>query len=117
MVREQTKRGKLGEAMAVDYFKSLGFSIEARNWRHRKGEIDIIARDGEFLLFVEVKVRKGVGFGFPESFVGRRQVELYHEGATQFLEEVGWSGAIRFDIISIIIKGEEWHFRHFEDAF
>ena len=69
--------GQLGEDMAARHLQRLGYVILERNYRCRQGEVDIIARDGERLAFVEVRARRGTAFGTPkESVTARKQARL-----------------------------------------
>jgi len=69
--------GQLGEDMAARHLQQLGYVILERNYRCREGEVDIIARDGERLVFVEVRARRGTAFGTPkESVTARKQARL-----------------------------------------
>jgi putative endonuclease len=63
---DRKQLGRWGEDLAANHLTSAGCTILARNWRTRHGEIDIIARDGESIAFVEVKTRRGTQFGLPE---------------------------------------------------
>jgi putative endonuclease len=63
---DRKQLGRWGEDLAANHLTSAGCTILARNWRTRHGEIDIIARDGETIAFVEVKTRRGTQFGLPE---------------------------------------------------
>lgn len=65
--------GHAGEAAALEELKAAGFTILARDWRSRLGQIDIVAEDGETLVLVEVKARRGTGFGLPEEAVDARK--------------------------------------------
>ncbi|MDQ6856276.1 MAG: YraN family protein [Candidatus Dormibacteraeota bacterium] len=65
--------GHAGENMALHHLKEQGFRILARDWRSRIGQIDIVAEDGDTLVVVEVKARRGVGFGLPEEAVDARK--------------------------------------------
>ncbi|HSP64801.1 MAG TPA: YraN family protein [Candidatus Deferrimicrobium sp.] len=65
--------GHAGENMALHHLKEQGFRILARDWRSRIGQIDIVAEDGDTLVLVEVKARRGVGFGLPEEAVDARK--------------------------------------------
>ena len=58
--------GRWGENQAADHLTAAGYSLVARNWRCRGGEIDLIFRDGETVVFVEVKTRRGRAYGAPE---------------------------------------------------
>ena len=109
--------GKKGEQVAVDYLTRKGFHIKARNKRIGRGEVDIIARKGNLLVFVEVKMRNKHTFGHPESFVSPNQQLQYHEAATAYIDSIGWDQAIRFDIIAIEKTNCRTRLEHFEDAF
>jgi putative endonuclease len=63
--------GSLGESIAATYLTDAGLLVLDRNWRCREGELDIVARDGDALVFCEVKTRSGVGFGYPVEAVTR----------------------------------------------
>lgn len=109
--------GKEAEERAVAYLLKKGYTIHACNYRFEKGEIDIIAQQDAILLFVEVKVRTNLRFGYPEEFVTPRQQACYQEVATHYIEKEGWQGPIRFDIIAMTLKGTRWDITHLEDAF
>jgi putative endonuclease len=65
--------GHAGEAAALAYLKEQGFRILARDWRSRLGQADIVAEDGETLVLVEVKARRGAAFGPPQEAVDARK--------------------------------------------
>ncbi len=109
------KTGEEGEMLAVEYLQAKGFEILQRNYRSARSEIDIIAKDGPVLVFVEVKLRSMQGFGFPEEAVNDKKWEMIMQGAESYIESAGWSGAIRFDIVSIV-KKKKIEIVHFEDA-
>ena len=109
--------GNTGEDEAVLFLESRGYEILERNYRYKRSEVDLIARKDNFLVFVEVKVRSSNAFGFPESFVSDSQVSRILEAAEEYQYLKGWTGNIRFDIISIEGKGTNKNITHFEDAF
>ncbi len=111
--------GKRGEKLAADYLISKGYKILEKNWRFKKAEIDIIAKDNEgILIFVEVKTRSYTFYGEPEAFVDEKKKNLLLDAASQYMNKVGYEWAIRFDIIGIVIdKSENINISHFEDAF
>jgi len=110
--------GKRGEEIAVRFLTKKGVEILETNWRYRRAEIDIIAKDGDVLLFVEVKTRSDVFYGRPESFVTQRKRDLMAEAASVYMEEIGHDWEMRFDIIAIIVHNEVHHsLDHFKDAF
>ena len=107
-------KGKYGEDLAVSYLRKKGFEIMERNYRFRKGEIDLISLlNNEVLVFIEVKLRKGDAYGDPETFVSRKQERLIIQAAEDYIFAINWQKDIRFDIISITGSKVE----HIEDAF
>lgn len=108
--------GRYGEALAARFLKEKGFLIIKRNYRYKKGEIDIIARKDNLLLFVEVKTRTTINYGYPEEAVSAKKAGLIIDAADYFIHKTSWNFNIRFDIISITI-GSEARIKHFEDAF
>ncbi|UZR92694.1 YraN family protein [Chondrinema litorale] len=112
------EKGKIGENLAVNYLSKKGFKILERNFRYKKAEIDIIASNEKFVLFIEVKTRSKTTFGYPEEFVSEQQEERIMNAATHFLETTGAPHQfIRFDIISIIKNSSQQELVHIEDAF
>ena len=83
--------GQLGEDLAVRHLQRLGYIVLERNYRCSRGEVDIIARDGDRLAFVEVRARRGTAFGTPkESVTARKQARLATV-ARNYLQERGFS--------------------------
>jgi putative endonuclease len=100
--------GAWGEAQAAAFLEKKGLKILARNYRTNKGELDLIARDGEDLVFIEVKTRKNLDFGYPEEAVTANKIGHLIEAAEAYLfehiEEQSW----RLDVIAIQgIQGQE----------
>lgn len=107
-------QGKYGEDLAVSFLQKRGFEILERNYRNRKGEIDVIALlKNELLVFIEVKYRSQVDYGHPEAFVSKRQADIIVHTAEEYIYSINWKRDIRFDIISIF-KGQ---ISHIQDAF
>lgn len=98
--------GDLGERVAVDFLKAEGRKVLYRNFRGPKGgEVDIVARDGEVLSFVEVKTRTWEGYGRPLDAVDREKELLIERGANAWLRllgtrEIPW----RFDVVEVILR-------------
>ena len=109
--------GKVGEKMAADYLQQQGFVVVERNFRHRRGEIDLIAKKGQLLLFVEVKTRSGnADWGYPEEAVNTKKARQVVNCANAYIFKINWQADIRFDIIAIELDQENpisW----FKDAF
>ena len=108
--------GKKGEDMAVDYLKLRNYEILARNFRSGRIEIDIIARNGDILVFIEVKTRSGNEFGYPEESVDEAKQDAIETCAEEYLFQHGWEGDIRFDIIGISLNSPSPIY-HIIDAF
>ena len=111
------KLGQRGEDLAVIYLKKKGYQILERNWRFSKAEIDIIAKDGEILVFVEVKTRSTAIFGEPEESITSKKEDLISDAAAVYMDTIDHDWEIRFDIISIILTDEGHSIKHFKDAF
>ena len=110
--------GKYGEDIAAGHLREKGFKIISRNYKDKFGEIDIIARDSETVVFVEVKTRRSYNFGTPEEAVTnakqRQIIRLARKYLVQYrlLDE-----PVRFDVIAIIIKADAPEITHLVSAF
>lgn len=110
--------GEKGEQIATDYLSDKGLTILERNWRFGKAEIDIILKDENTIVFVEVKTRSSDAFGNPESFISKAKQNLMLRASANYIETINHSGELRFDVISIIFHHEKkYTLQHFEDAF
>jgi putative endonuclease len=108
------KYGAHGEDKATEHLQSAGYEILARNYRHDRAEIDIVARDGETVVFVEVKARRSKEFGRPEEAVGDAKRGQIRKAAQGFLLEHNLEDApCRFDVLAIF-NGD---INHIRDAF
>jgi putative endonuclease len=111
------KYGQEGEELAVAHLLSKGYKILERNWRFGKLEIDLIAKYGELVVFVEVKARKNLTFGEPEIFVSRRKQSYIITAANHYLITNDLDLESRFDIIAISRIDNENKINHLEGAF
>lgn len=110
--------GKTGEKKAVEFLSGAGFQILETNWRYRRQEVDIIAKDGDVLVFVEVKTRSYDFFGKPEEFVTPTKERHLAKAAAAYMELTGHEWEIRFDVVSVLIKNDaESAVEHLRDAF
>jgi len=118
---EKKERGDWGEERAALYLRLHGYRVVERNFRCRQGEIDVIARKGGFIVFVEVKLRKNADFGEAREFVTYRKQQRVIRAAELWLVKNGCELQPRFDVIEIYApKGTDTVFptiRHLEDAF
>ena len=93
---------KIGESLAAEHLKARGCKILAKNYRARRGEIDIIVRDGEFIVFVEVKTRRSLRFGLPQEAVTIQKQRQISKVALAYLQAQNLLDApCRFDVIAI----------------
>jgi putative endonuclease len=91
--------GAAAEALAADFLVERGLTLLTRNYRCRGGEIDLVARDGETLVFVEVRLRRSAAFGgAAASITGAKRTRLRH-AAGHFLAHLGREPACRFDAV------------------
>lgn len=114
---EHNETGNIGEQLAEKYLRSLGYEILERNWRSGKNEIDIIAKDGQFLVIAEVKTRKSNYFGEPEEFVNRAKQHALISAANNYIVKKNLDLEARFDIISVIFTGSSYTVKQIKDAF
>ena len=109
--------GKLGEDIAVQYLTDKGYEILERNWRNIHKEIDIVAKDGEELVIVEVKTRQSDEHGNPDLAVTyQKQTRLIY-AANAYIFSHNLDINTRFDIISIFFDDGKPIIEHIEDAF
>ena len=107
-----------GENLSCQYLTTLGYEVLARNWRFKRAEIDIIAKQNDVLIFVEVKAKTYDFYGDPAESITQRKEDFMVDAATQYCIEVGHDWEIRFDIIAIIIHPNGTHtLNHYPDAF
>ena len=93
-----------GEEIAAEYLRLHGFEILETNWRFRRLEVDIIAREGKTLIFVEVKTRSYDYFGKPEEFVTPAKERRLAAAAAAYMEQSGHEWAMRFDVVAVLKK-------------
>lgn len=112
--------GAAGEAAAADYLRKMKYEIVAMNYRTRYGEIDIIAADRKYLLFVEVKLRKSRSFAEAREYVDRRKQLKIIKTAGMWLYENETDLQPRFDVIEVYALGDDNKIKeinHIKDAF
>lgn len=113
--RNRRKTGAAYEQLAAEYLEQKGYRILERNYYTRTGEIDLIARDGRYLVFVEVKYRKDARDGHPLEAVDSRKQGRIRRAAQVYLHarKLPLDTPCRFDVVGIL--GEE--VTHVEDGF
>lgn len=117
-LKSNTEIGRQGEEIAVEFLRKRGFEILETNWRYHHLEVDIIAKDGDMLVFVEVKTRATSYFGYPEEAVSPQKIRRLLNASEAYILEKDYNGDSRFDLISIILpSGKPPELEYFEDAF
>lgn len=98
---ERHTLGADGEDAACEYLQKQKYRILTRNYRIPRGEIDIIAKDGHELVFVEVKTRRSLHYGYPEEAVSFAKEQRIARAIRYYLCGVSGDGAYRVDIVSV----------------
>lgn len=101
--KKDTTLGQRGEELACRFLKEKGYKLLERNYRCRAGEIDIVAMQGNDLIFVEVKARSSRVFGDPVEAVTPRKQRQISKAALCYLEKHRYCGAARFDVVAILM--------------
>jgi putative endonuclease len=115
---KHNETGRSGERMAEEYLVSKGFAVLHRNWRTARKEVDLITLENEELVFVEIKTRGGLGYGFPEESVTLAKQNHLRAAAEVFLEQHPQYRTARFDVVSIMLRnGAIEDLLHLRDAF
>jgi putative endonuclease len=110
--------GRRGEELAARHLLAKGYQILDRNWRCAQGELDLVARDGECLAFVEVRTRRGRSLGSPEESVSAAKQARLVTLAEAYLQAHEWSGSCRIDVVAIELdaQGRLCRLDHYENA-
>ena len=116
-MKDHIELGRAGEAVAMAYLEGRGYRILEKNWRWGKEEIDIIARDGNFVVIVEVKTRSSKLFAGPEASVNRSKQRILVRAANAFVNHRRLTGEVRFDVITVLISPGGETLSHITDAF
>jgi putative endonuclease len=117
---ERSEIARRGEDAAAAFLERVGMQIEARNWRSSAGEIDIVARDGDELVFIEVKTRRSERAGTAAEAVSAAKQGRIVRLARAYLATVGEQPqvGVRFDVVAIrVIAADRALLRHYRAAF
>ncbi len=99
--------GRFGEEVAGSYLSEKGYKVIERNWRYKKGELDLICTAGEKIIFVEVKTRSEDGQGLAVESLGHHQKHNLLRTANHYLCKAGlWEKECRFDFVCVTIGSE-----------
>jgi putative endonuclease len=110
--------GSKGEDLAVRFLKKRGYSIIERNYTTPIGEIDIIAKDGDTIVFIEVKTRADDSFGHPFEAVNKKKRQKLKNLALLYLKKQRKEPQVRFDVLSVFYMSDgRKEIEHIKDAF
>lgn len=111
------QKGRLGEDLAAHFLEGKGYRIIERNYRYDRGEIDIVAQDGNDLVFVEVKLRETEAFGSPEESITPFKEEQLKKVAEGYLFEHNLEDqSCRFDVVAIVLADGKPKIRILQNA-
>ncbi len=119
MTRERKETGANGELLAAEHLRRAGYRIIARNYRCPLGELDIVAEDGDAVVFIEVKTRRVPWLARPEENVNRAKAERLMRSAEHFLTATGrenWPWRVDVVAVEVDSAGRLVHLTHFQDA-
>lgn len=109
--------GAWGEEKAVEILREKGYQILTQNYRCPCGEIDIIAKEGSRLVFVEVKTRKSSQYGLPCQAVTAAKLGRMRRTALHYVTVKGcYSNAVRMDVMELLLIEKHWYYRHLTDV-
>jgi putative endonuclease len=113
-----SRLGRRGEQAARKYLEGQGYQILEQNFRIVGVEFDLIARDDDTIVFIEVKARGSDEFGFPEEFVDERKIRRLIRGAKVYYEKKHFENyKARFDVVSMLCEDGRFKIDHLEHAF
>lgn len=115
---EHNELGQWGEQVAADYLQNKGYEILERDWKSGHRDLDIVARDGNTLVIVEVKTRRNRLFTDPEMAVDYRKISNLRQAANHFVKRYAIDLDVRFDIVTVTGTPDATaEIEHIEDAF
>ena len=118
MSRERKDKGDRGEDRAATFLRQEGYRILERNYRCPLGEMDIIARDGKTIVFIEVKTRSSDRFGSPQAAIGPQKQRRMTAIALCYLKGKGWLGMpARFDVAAVRLDAAGERVTLYKNAF
>jgi putative endonuclease len=119
MTQQRKQLGAQGEELACAYLRDQGVEVIERNWKCQAGEADVIAREGDDLVFMEVKTRTSNSSGFPEEAVDRKKRRRYEKIAMEYLFSHDLPSArVRFDVLALLLSTNGKAFlKHHRDAY
>ena len=119
MKQVNKKTGNKGECVAVEKLLEEGYEILTRNYRNKWGEIDVVAKRDERIVFVEVKTKMGEDYGEPWEMINKHKLKQVENMGYLWCEEMEWKGLCRIDVVGVWldrVSGEATRIEHWEDV-
>jgi putative endonuclease len=118
LTRERLNLGSYGEELALKKIKKLGYKKIIRNYRCPLGEVDLVARDGDCLVFIEIKTRKGKSVAYAKEAVDARKRRQLSKVALSYMKSNQCNDVkARFDVVAITIDQGQTNIEVIQDAF
>ena len=114
---EHNDFGKLGEERAQVYLRKNGYIIRHTNWKYDRKELDIVAEKDDMLIVVEVKSRSTDVFEHPKDAITNAKIKNIVRAANEYIHAYDINKETRFDVITILPRGDSFEIEHIEDAF
>lgn len=104
--RFNLKTGGIGEDFAKEYLEKKGYNIIEQNYRSKFAEIDLVAKQGKELVFVEVRTKRGEMFGTPEETLNKRKLRKIWLNARAYAGRIRWQGDCRIDAVCVVLNSD-----------
>ncbi len=118
MTKERLELGDWGEELALEKIKGLGYKKIVRNYRCPLGEVDLIARDGDTLVFLEIKTRRGNSLAYAKEAVNARKRRQLSKVALAYMKSNDCYGVkARFDVVAVSLQGDNPQIEVIKNAF
>ncbi len=98
------RTGQIGENIAKEYLEKNGYKVIEQNYKTKYGEIDLVAKKGNELVFVEVRTKKGENFGTPEETINKKKLRKLWGNAKAYAARKKWQGSYRIDAVCLVLK-------------
>lgn len=114
--QENKITGNKGERLAAEFLQRKGYEIVDRNYQSKWGEVDIITKINQIIVFVEVKTKTTDKFGEPWEMVNQWKIEQVKRMGEMWCREYGWEGRVRMDVIGVYLDELEPRIEHWENV-
>ena len=114
--QENKITGNKGETLVTEYLERKGYKILSRNYRSKWGEIDIVAKINQIVVFVEVKTKSTDKFGEPWEMVNGWKIEQVKRMGELWCRECAWEGRVRLDVVGVWLDLDEPRIEHWENV-